>query len=62
MSDKERTNLFNSIFAEYHGIIQNYIQQKVGNPELAEELANDVFVKAHKHLDNFDEAKSTMST
>lgn len=53
---------FNSIYSDSHKIVLGFIQRKVNNLVVAEELANDVFVKVHKHLNNYDETKSAMKT
>lgn len=53
---------FTEIFTENHEIILNHIKQKVGSSELAEELASEVFIKAHRNLHNFNKKTSTMST
>ncbi len=42
--------LFDDMFARYHGPIYGYILGMVGNPEQAQDLAQDTFVKAYKAL------------
>jgi len=53
---------FEKIYSENYSDTLNYINWRINNSEIAEELTNDVFVKVHKHLANFDESQSTFST
>lgn len=53
---------FEKIYAENYSDTLNYINWRINNPELAEELTNDVFVKVHKHLPNFKKEESALST
>lgn len=41
---------FDEMFARYHGAIYGYILGMVGNPEQAQDLTQDTFVKAYKAL------------
>ena len=41
---------FDDIFARFHGPIYRYILGMVGNPEQAQDLTQDTFVKAYKAL------------
>ena len=43
---------FDDMFARYHGAIYGYILGMVGNPEQAQDLTQDTFVKAFKALPN----------
>lgn len=50
------------IYAQYAPKVQRYIQSKVNNADLAEELTADVFLKIYEKLDTFDREKSALST
>ena len=50
------------IYLEYHGKVYGYICSKINNPQDAEDLAADVFVKVYEKLDTFDETKASLST
>lgn len=45
---------FDDIFARYHGPIYGYILSMIGNPEQAQDLTQDTFVKAYKALPTTD--------
>lgn len=51
-----------AIYADYYAKVQRYIAGKVGNPQEAEDLTGDVFVKIYDRLDSFDETKASVST
>lgn len=53
---------FNQIYSDNHKMVLNFISMKINDSLIAEELANDVFMRVHKHLNNFDEEKSSMKT
>ena len=53
---------FNNIYADNYDRVLGWIRYKVGNMEIAEELAQDVFVKVHKKLTDFDSEKSAIGT
>ena len=53
---------FEEIYSENYEGILNHINIRVSNPEIAEELTNDVFMKVHKHLGDYDETKSAIPT
>src|SRR5579875_2352667 len=42
--------LFDELFTRYHSSIYGYILGMVGNPEQAQDLTQDTFVKAYKAL------------
>ena len=50
------------IYRDYHGKIYAYIQNKVVDRFLAEDLCADVFLKVYEKLDSFDPAQSSLST
>lgn len=50
------------IYEEYHTKVLRYIQSKVNDFYLAEDLCSDVFVKVYEKLDTFDEKKASIST
>ena len=53
---------FETIYNEHHTSIYHWINGKIRNVEVAEELANDVFIKVHKHIESYDEEISKVST
>ena len=58
MTEQMRSELYQN----YHGKIYAYIQSKVNDRYLAEDLCSDVFLKVYEKLDSFDESKSSLST
>lgn len=52
----------NQIYVKYHNDILHYICSKIKNIVLAEELSNDVFVKANRYLHSYDANKSKLNT
>lgn len=54
--DKEK------IYQEYHGRVYGYILSKVNNPQDAEDITSEVFLKVYNKLDTFDEEKASLST
>lgn len=52
----------NQIYEEYHTKVLRYIQSKVNDSYLAEDLCSDVFVKVYENLDSFNEKKASFST
>lgn len=54
---------FESIYSENQGWVKNFINQRLScGKEIAQDLTQDVFVKLSKHLDKFDESKSSLNT
>lgn len=53
---------FEEIYSENYENILTHVSIRVSNPEIAEEITNDVFVKVHKHMGNYDETKSAIPT
>lgn len=53
---------FNIVYSQNHKMVLRFIAMKIKDYTIAEELANDVFMRVHKHLENFDPEKSTMKT
>ncbi|MBQ7556705.1 MAG: sigma-70 family RNA polymerase sigma factor [Lachnospiraceae bacterium] len=50
------------IYSLYAPKVRGYIHGKIDNPEDAEDLLQDVFVKVVKNLDSFDSSKASLST
>lgn len=50
------------IYRDYYHKIRGYIQSKVSDSELAEDLCADVFVKVYEKLDTYDESVASLST
>ena len=53
---------FNNIYADNYNKVLGWIRYKVGSIEVAEELTQDVFMKVHKNLTDFDPDKSAIGT
>ena len=50
------------LYTQYSGKILGYIRSKVNDPDLAEDLCSEVFLKVCEKLDSFDESKASLST
>lgn len=64
-NDMETQTLkFENIYNENHAKVLNLINYKLGakNKETAEEIANDVFIRVHKHLNNYKPEESSLTT
>jgi RNA polymerase sigma-70 factor (ECF subfamily) len=57
-----KDEFFEEIYCSYYEKIYKYIYYKVYDVELAEDLANDVFVAVYKNLHRYDETKSFILT
>lgn len=54
---------FNRLYAKYYSRIENMLTYKLnGKRHVAEELANDTFVKAFQHLDNYNPDMASVYT
>lgn len=53
---------FNNIYADNYDKVLGWIKYKVGSIEIAEELAQDVFMKVHNNLTDFDSERSAVGT
>ena len=54
--------LFADIYRKYYSDLLRYVNSKVHNSEDAEELTNDIFVKANKHLQSYNSDMSQINT
>lgn len=52
----------NQLYEDYHMKVLRYIQSRVNDYHLAEDLCSDVFVKVYEKLDTFNEKKASIST
>ncbi|MBQ0059539.1 MAG: RNA polymerase sigma factor, partial [Lachnospiraceae bacterium] len=50
------------LYAEYYKKVLAYLNGRVNDYYLAEELASDVFLKVFEKLDKFDDTKASVST
>lgn len=50
------------IYQQYQNKVLRYLQGKVNDSYLAEDLCADVFLKVYEKLDTFDETKASIST
>jgi len=54
---------FNQIYKEHYNKVINFISAKIGNKrEIAEEIAQDTFVKVNEHLQKYDVYKGKLTT
>jgi RNA polymerase sigma-70 factor (ECF subfamily) len=53
---------FNEIYAKNYGIIFNYVNMKLHSIHDAEEVTNDVFMKANENFEKFDAKQSKFET
>ena len=54
---------FNQLYSEYYKGVYNYIMNMVNFDHMvAEEIANDVFVKVNEHIENYDVYKAKANT
>lgn len=51
----DQQELLERLFLEHHSAILNYLYRMVGDGEQAEELAQDVFVRAHRGLSRLED-------
>jgi len=51
-----------NLHAEYHKSIFGWINSKINDTMVAEELANDVFIKAYENLGEYDQNEAKVST
>lgn len=58
MTDEMKTKLYQDFYQKVLG----YINGKVNNYTLAEDLCSDVFLKVYEKIDTFDETKASLST
>lgn len=54
--------MIDEIYAQYYDKVLGYINRKIGNLTVAEDLCSDVFLKVVEKLDTFDETKASLST
>lgn len=50
------------LYEDFHMKVLRYVQSKVNDYYLAEDICSDVFVKVYEKLDSFDESKASIST
>lgn len=53
---------FEKLHAEFHTSIYSWINAKINDSMVAEELANDVFMKAYDNLSDYDQNEAKVST
>lgn len=57
----ENVEKINDIYIKYKGSIYAYLYYQIGNPAIAEELCQEVFLKAFKALASF-QGKASIKT
>lgn len=64
--EQERINRekppFTEVYNAYYQKVVYYIQNKIGNVHDAEDLAGEIFLYCYSHYDDYDPAKSAVST
>lgn len=50
------------LYANYYKKVLSYLNGKVNDSYLAEDICSEVFLKAYEKLDTFDETKASVST
>lgn len=53
---------FEKLYQDEHAHVLAFLIKKTNNVVVAEELANDVFMRVHKHRNNYDPEKSSIRT
>ena len=53
---------FNDVYEKHYKSVMNYVRARVHNPEIAEEIAQETFVRVSKHLPEFDSKKAQLNT
>jgi RNA polymerase sigma-70 factor (ECF subfamily) len=54
---------FNYVYDKYYKSIFNFVMSKINyKSELAQELTQDIFIKLHRHIDNYDVYKASFKT
>ncbi len=48
---------FRELVDEYGGLVYNFIFKMTRNPEMADDLTQEIFVKAYRKLDSFDRTR-----
>lgn len=51
-----------AIYLEYYPKIRRYIAAKLQDPQTAEDLVSEVFLKVCQRLESFDESRASLST
>lgn len=63
LNEKNMELNFNEIYKKNKSFVYSWINYKLnGKKEIAEELTNDVFMRIHNHLNEYDENQSTLKT
>lgn len=58
MTEEQKT----AIYVEFRSRVLGYLNGKLNNFDIAEDLCSDVFVKVYENIDTFDETKASIST
>lgn len=58
----DKNGFFEEIYGGYYRKVYEFIYSRVRNPELAEDLTNDVFTAVYKNLHTYDASKSFISS
>ena len=58
ISDKQKEELYR----KFHSKVLGYLRSRISDPDAAEDLAAEVFLKVCEKSDSFDEKKASLST
>jgi RNA polymerase sigma-70 factor (ECF subfamily) len=53
---------FNQLYVENYSKTVNFVNFKIRNLQMAEEIVNDAFLKVYKHFNEFDQSKGKFTT
>ncbi len=53
---------FDEIYNKNYNNILNYVNYKIKDSEIAKDITQDIFIKLHKHLDNYDVYQAKLTT
>lgn len=62
MTTTSNSMTFEKVYVNFHSVVLNHITLRGVNRVLAEELANDTFIKAQKYYHTFDSERATIPT
>lgn len=52
---------FEEIHSEFSGLVESWIRRRIGNPEHAEEIVQEVFLKLHYAWDRYDPSRPLLA-
>lgn len=58
----KNNELIRELYEDFSGKVEAYIRSRVGNPQEAEDVVSQVFLKVCQNIDSFSEEKAARST